>query len=34
MKYDELKWSEKGKLLNGILNGYPVVIDVNGNNYQ
>lgn len=34
MKYDELKWSEKGKLLKGVLNGYPVIIDVNGNNYQ
>ena len=36
IKYDELEWIENGKeqMLKGILNGYPVIIDVNGNQYN
>lgn len=34
MIYDELTWVEKDKLLKGILNGIPVIIDVNNNNYN
>ena len=39
MIYDKLEWikqekQQNGQLLKGILNGYPVIIDINGNQYN
>ena len=39
MIYEKLEWikqekGQNGQLLKGVLNGYPVIIDVNGNQYE
>lgn len=32
--YDSLKWQEKGKTLLAVLNGVPMIIDVEGRRYE
>lgn len=34
MNFDELYWLEKGKLLKGVINGHPIIVDIHGNYYN